>query len=104
MPANQQDACAWVGIGQSWLRVDPAPDSTVSAAPNCPTLESSCLLQTEPRAIDGVLARGERELWNAIHPDPYIGVAQHTSQTCRSASGGRGLHAVSEHTRCQRVF
>lgn len=23
--------------------------------------------------IDGVLTRGERELWDKIHPDPYIG-------------------------------
>jgi NADH dehydrogenase (ubiquinone) 1 beta subcomplex subunit 9 len=27
---------------------------------------------TEPRVIDGVLTRGERELWDKIHPDPYI--------------------------------
>lgn len=27
---------------------------------------------TEPRAIEGVLSRGERQLWKLAHPDPYI--------------------------------
>lgn len=43
-------------------------------APSCP-LTPGCptAVQTEPRVIDGVLTRGERELWDKIHPDPYIG-------------------------------
>ncbi len=53
---------------------------------------SPALPQREPKVIDAMLARGEKQLWKVQHPDPYIGALSWTpvhsqSGTLQGAAG-----------------
>ena len=65
-----------------------APDAAGSADADGANflLESS---QREPKVIDGILARGEKQLWGVAHPDPYIGGWHDSSRTLQLDYGER---------------